>query len=150
MLRAEDPPDDLLVVVRATPGDRQLAEIKIAEDAAASALVYVVTDGAEQVILHGVSVFAWRDGVDAAEVLRRVPFAPSCGAVTVGALRVAGFPVLPTGANPDHFDVQLVARRSPADGPADAERLADAARRLLEVAGDLRPNPAYAGDQEAP
>ena len=150
MLRAEDPPDDLLVVVRATPDDRRLAAVEIAHDAAESALVYVVADGDAHVILHGVSVFAWRGGVDAAEVLRRFPFAPRYVAVTVGTLRAARFPVLPTGANPDHFDVQLVPGRSPDDGSADAEQLADAARRMLEVAGDLRPNPAYAGDQEAP
>ena len=57
MLRTEGPPDDLLVVVRATQDDRQLAEVEIAHDGAESALVYVVADGDAQVIVHGVSVF---------------------------------------------------------------------------------------------
>jgi hypothetical protein len=58
--------------------------------------------------------------------------------------------VLPTGANPDHFDVQLVPGRDVESGPADLDTLIGAAARLLDIAGDLQANPAYAGDEEKP
>ena len=147
-MRPDDPPDDLFVVVRATPSRRDVAAAKIAEDAEESARVYAVVDGDGTVILHGVSVFAHRGDVDVADVLRRFPFAPSYVTTTVGALRGAGFPVLATGANPDHFDVQLVPGRPVEHGSADHATVVEAARRLLDIAGDLRPNPAYAVPQE--
>ncbi len=59
-----------------------------------------------------------------------------------------GFEVLPTGANLDHFDVQLVPGRSVADGPADPAALVSAARLMIQVAGELLPNPAYAYKEE--
>ena len=150
MVRPDGPADDLLVVVRATPADRELAVAKIAEDAEESARVYVVAEGDTTVILHGVSVFAHRQGVEIADVLRRFPFAPFYAATTVGRLRAAGFPVLPTGGNLDHSDAQLVPSRTVEEGSAGADNLAEAAARMLDAAGELQPNPAYAGALEEP
>jgi hypothetical protein len=133
MLRPETVPDDLLVVVRATPADREVAIATIADDAEESARIYVVAEADTIVILHGVSVFAHRNDVDVADVLRRFPFAPAYVAATVGRLRAGGFAVFPTGANVDHFDLQLVPARTVDDGPADRPSLVAAARRVLET-----------------
>jgi hypothetical protein len=149
LVRSAAPPDDLLVVIRATPNDRSAAIDAIVATAAESAGTYVVTtpDGRVEVLV-GVSVFALRPGVDPLDVLGRFPHAPAYAASTVGALRGAGFPVIPTGANPDHFDVQLIPDRPEGSEPG-APELRDAATRLLDVAGEFRPNPAYAGSTDA-
>ena len=68
----------------------------------------------------------------------------------VDALRQAGFAVFATGARADHFDVQLVGGRTDHDQPASSQEISDAARRLVEIAGPLRPNPFYAGDRARP
>jgi hypothetical protein len=148
MLRAEPPPDDLLVVLRATPLDVDQAVAEIAEDAGESASVYVVTFDDRTELLHGVSVFAQRDGIGVNLVLERFAYAPTYCSARVGDLRRAGFDVLPTGANRDHFDVQLIPGRSVDDRPADRVALLGAARRMVQVAGDLLPNPAYAYPEE--
>ncbi len=109
------------------------------------------TDG-EREILYGVSVFAIRGDTTAADVLERFSASPNYLAVAVGKLRSAGFEVVATGANPDHFDVQLV-RGVPADAPArtvDDAELASRAAALLRLAGSLAPNPAYAGGESSP
>lgn len=119
----EEVPDDTVLVVRATPGDREQAVRSIAEDAGLSGEIYVIelVDGYREV-LHGVSVFARRPGVTVSEVLARFPVAPCYLETSSGRLRAAGFPVHPTGTNPDHYDVQLVTR-SERDRPAgDTER----------------------------
>lgn len=67
----------------------------------------------------------------------------------MGTLRVAGFPVLPTGANPDHYDVQLLPGRLEGSSPADIE-LGRAAGLLLDSADDSQPNPAYAVGTDEP
>ena len=144
MVRSEGPPDDLLVVVRATPGVVAAAIDAVVATAAESAGTYVVPrPGGGLEVLFGVSVYALRPGIDPLEVLGRFPYAPAYVAATVGALAVAGFGVLPTGANPDHFDVQLLPGRSEGSAVGAAE-LRSAAERLLAAAGELRPNPAYA------
>ena len=150
MLRAEAPPDDLLVVLRATPSDVDEAVTQAVKDAAGSALTYLVVIEGRAEILHGVSVFAHRDGVDARVVLHRFAFAPMYCAALVGVLRRAGFAVLPTGANVDHFDVQLVSGRSDEQGPVDQFTLASAAQLMIEAAGEFLPNPAYAYNEEEP
>jgi hypothetical protein len=132
------------------PSDRAVAVAAITDDAEESARVYVVAEADTNVILHGVSVFAHRNGVDVNDVLRRFPFAPSYVTATVGRVRDEGFEVLATGANVDHFDIQLIPARTVDDGPADRRSLVAAASRVLDVAGELRPNPAYAGPQEEP
>lgn len=148
MVRTEEPPDDLIVVVRATPADPEIALEEIVADAAGSADVYLLEINGRSEILHGVSVFAHRDGTDVVAVLERFPFAPTYAAVTVGTLRAAGFEVLPTGANPDHYDVQLVGGLTEESGAAERTELHRAAVVLLRVAGTRRPNPAYAGEKD--
>jgi len=56
--------------------------------------------------------------------------------------------VLLTGARPDHFDVQLVPGRGERDLVAD-DAVTTGARRLVDTAGDLQPNPFYAGAGDA-
>lgn len=52
--------------------------------------------------------------------------------------------MLPTGVNPDHYDVQLVGGQREEDlEPLAAIRAA--AQWLVALAGDLMPNPAYSG-----
>jgi homogentisate 1,2-dioxygenase len=132
------------VVIRASPASRVGAAEDIAEAARLSGEVYVVErgDGFREV-LYGVSVHARRPGADP-DVLQRFTAAPAYLAAPVGRLRAAGFPVLPTGAHPDHFDVQLVAGQGEAD-PVTDEAIMAAAWRLVGAAGDLQPNPFYAG-----
>ncbi len=144
MVRPGPPPDDLVVVLRATPGSLEAALDDIADAALQSAAIYVVEDGPIRCLLFGVSVFAVPAGGTPADVLDRFAAAPSYVEATVGALRVAGFPVIPTGANPDHYDVQLLDRVAENENRA-AAAVKMAAMRVLAVAGPLRPNPAYAG-----
>ena len=144
MVRPGPPPDDLVVVLRATPGSLEAALDDIADAAVRSAAVYVVEDGADRHLLFGVSVFAVPAGGTPADVLVRFDTAPTYAAATVGALREAGFRLIPTGGNPDHYDVQLLDRVDEDENrPADEVKVATA--RMLAAAGPLRPNPAYPG-----
>lgn len=149
-LREGDTPDDLVLVIRATPGTREEAIADIVADALRSGRLYAVADRTgRSEVLFGVSVFARRPGVAPVEVLARFDAAPAYLETTVAILREAGFDVLPTGVNRDHYDVQLVAGQ----GEEDLEPLASvraAAARLARAAGDLRPNPAYAGASGQP
>jgi hypothetical protein len=116
----------------------------IAEAARLSGEVYVVErgDGFREV-LYGVSVYARRPGADP-DVLQRFSAAPAYLATPVGLLRASGFPVLPTGTHPDHFDVQLVPGHGETDAVTD-EAIMASAWLLVDAAGDLQPNPFYAG-----
>lgn len=118
----------------------------MAEDAELSARQYVVeaVPGVREV-LYGVSVFARPPGVNIAAVLERFTGAPAYVEVAIGALRTAGLAVLATGANVDHFDIQLLGGVHESDPAASTEDLRAAAARVLAVGGPLRPNPAYAG-----
>jgi hypothetical protein len=143
-VRLGDVPHDLVVVIRASPASRAGAAEDVAEAARVSGEVYVVEheDGFREV-LYGVSVYARRPGADP-DVLQRFKTAPAYLAAPVGRLRAAGFPVLPTGTHPDHFDVQLVAGQGEGD-PVTDETIVAAAWRLVDLAGDLQANPFYAG-----
>jgi hypothetical protein len=145
MLREGEVPDDVVLVVRASPATRQDCIADLVGDAVRSGRLYSISnrDGQREV-LFGVSVFARRPGVTLVEVLTRFDMAPAYLEAAVGGLRGAGFEVLPTGVNPDHYDVQLVSGQREEDlEPLAAIRAA--AERLLAAAGDLRPNPAYSG-----
>ena len=146
LLRSGDTPDDLLLVIRATPADHEGAVDEMVEDAELSARQYVVeaVSGSREV-LYGVSVFARRSGVDVASVVDRFTGAPTYLEVAVGKVRAAGFAVYPTGTNPDHFDIQLMSGADEQDPAAVRSDLEEAAARVLAVGGPLRPNPAYAG-----
>jgi hypothetical protein len=96
------------------------------------------------VALYGVSVFA-RPGVSPTAVLRRFASSPFYLEATAGDLRKAGFDVLPTGANPDHFDVLLVDGRHPDEPLLPVAELRVAAERLVTLCGEPRANPAYPG-----
>jgi len=63
----------------------------------------------------------------------------------VREVRSSGFDVVPTGANPDHFDLLLIDGRSPDLPLLSLAEVELAARRLVEVCGELHPNPSYAG-----
>jgi hypothetical protein len=143
-VRPGDVPHDLVVVIRASPASRAGAAGDIVEAARLSSEVYVVEheDGVREV-LYGVSVYARRPEADH-DVLQRFRAAPAYLAAPVGRLRGAGFPVLPTGTHPDHFDVQLVAGQGEGDHVTD-EAIVAASWRLVDVAGDLQVNPFYAG-----
>ena len=108
--------------------------------------------GGDREVLFGVSVFAVEGDTTVAEVLERFSASPRYLAVTVGQLRSAGYPVVPTGTVSNHFDVQLVSGIS-ADVPArfveDGELAAEAAT-VVALAGPLRPNPAYTGGEPLP
>lgn len=114
MLRDERPPDDLVVLVRAAPASVAETVADITEAALDSSARYVVGDEGSREILFGVSVFAVRDA-DVSAVLGRFRAAPTYLAVAVGVLRAAEFPVLSTGTNPAHFDVQLLTGRADPD-----------------------------------
>jgi len=94
-------------------------------------------------------VFARPPGVEVATVLARFDDAPGYLETTVGVLRAAGFAVWPTGSVATHFDVQLLPGRRE-DEPVTLEAVRSAAVRLLNVAGELRLNPAYAGGGTTP
>jgi hypothetical protein len=125
MVREGEAPDDLLVVVRATPRRRGEAIDDIAADGLQSGRVYVVAEGKRRVRLYGVSVFALRPGVPLIELLVRFDEAPSYLQATIGRLRAAGFDVLSTGVNRDHFDVQPFAGH----GEEERSRWRPSARR---------------------
>ena len=143
-MRSEEAPHDLVVVVRASPANRVAAAEEMAAAAVLSAEAYVIErDDGFRELLYGVSVYARRPGADP-DVLERFSATPAYLAAAVGRLRAAGFPVLPTGTHPDHFDVQLASGHDEV-APATEEAIAAAARRLTEIAGDPRVNPFYAG-----
>ena len=143
-VRSGDVPHDLVVVIRASPTSRAGAAEDVAEAARLSSEVYVVEhESAFREVLYGVSVYARRSGADH-DVLQRFSAAPAYLEAPVGRLRAAGFRVLPTGTHPDHFDVQLVAGRGEGD-PVTEEAILAAAWRLVDAAGELQPNPFYAG-----
>lgn len=59
--------------------------------------------------------------------------------------------LLPTGSNPDHYDVQLLPGRvEGVDPEAGRDELRGAVLRLLLAAGEFHPNPAYAGEVHDP
>lgn len=147
LVRAGETPHDLLLVIRATPADREAAVDEMVEDAELSARQYVVeaVSGSREV-LYGVSVFARRPGVGIAAVLDRFTGAPAYLEVAAGVLRGAGFEVYPTGTNADHFDVQLIGGVREDDPAASSSDLHQAAVQVLAVGGSLKPNPAYAGE----
>jgi hypothetical protein len=146
LVRHDPPPDDLVVLVRATGPDRDQTVADMVRDARYSGDTYAIErpDG-DREVLFGVSVFAIPRGSTVADVLEQFATSSHYLAVTIGALRAAGFTAIPTGANPDHFDVQLVAGIA-ADGPAPAitdADLAAKAKALVELAGPPQPNPTY-------
>jgi hypothetical protein len=146
LVRPEDVPDDLLLVIRAMPADRSAAVEEMVDRAQLSASVYVFEQSGKWHLLYGVSVFAHRPGRDATDVLRRFPRAPMFVEAPVGAVRAAGFEVVPTGTDGDHFDVQLIAGVAEPDAPPSEAEVRAAATRLLDAAGEWRPNPSYAGE----
>jgi hypothetical protein len=146
LVRPEDVPDDLMLVIRAMPDNRSAAVEEMVDRAQLSASVYVVEQSGKWHLLYGVSVFAHRPGRDATDVLRRFPRAPMFVEAPVGAVRAAGFEVVPTGSDADHFDVQLVDGVAELDAPPSEAEVRAAAIRLLDAAGEWRPNPSYAGE----
>ena len=98
MVRPEGSPDELLVVVRATPANRDVAVAKIADDAEKSARVYVVAEREAMVVLHGGSVCAHRDGVALVDLLRRFPVSSARVGHrrAVEGRRIAVYPRAPT------------------------------------------------------
>ena len=149
MLRDEAPPDGLTVLVRATQADREAAVAQIAADALVSAETYLVlTAPGTQTVLYGVSVYARRAGTDMTKLLRRFRFAPVYIEAIAGTLRQEGFEILAAGADPDHYEVNLLPGQLVGAPLASVQQLSDAARRLLDAAGPPIINPAYAGGEE--
>lgn len=147
MVRQGEEPGDLVVVVRAAPATvaETVEDMVTAAEFSAEAYVVERHDGRRE-LLYGISVYARRPDAGA-DLLRRFSASPCYFEVSVGLLTAAGFPVLPTGADPDHYDVQLVPGRLERD-PADSALVTRAASRLVARAGDLQPNPFYAGGGE--
>lgn len=147
MLRPGPPPGATMLLIRATPASVDEAVLDIAESALDSADTYNVDlPHGSRVALYGVSVLGRPPAVGPSEPLRRFAAAPFYIEASVRDVRAAGFEVLPTGANPDHFDIQLIADRLPDDPLVPLTEVEAAARRLILVCGELRPNPSYAGD----
>lgn len=147
MVRHGEEPGDLVVVVRAAPATVAEAVEDMVTAAEFSAETYVVERAdASRELLYGVSVYARRPEAEG-DVLSRFIASPGYFEVSVGLLTATGFPVLPTGTDPDHYDVQLVPGRLEPD-PADSALVAWAVSRLVARAGDLHPNPFYAGGGE--
>jgi hypothetical protein len=146
-VRADDVADDALVVMRAASDIPELVLRAIIMDAADSGSVYVIErpDGKREV-LYGVSFFAVRSEQRRDGVLARFSSAPACLETAAGELRLAGMELWATGTNPDHYDVQILPGRVEGrDDDASPDELLIAATRLLVAAGELRPNPSYAG-----
>ena len=76
--RGDETPDDLVLVIRASPATRPECIADLVADAVRSGRVYAVagSSGRRQV-LFGVSVFARRPGVAPIEVLARFDAAPA-------------------------------------------------------------------------
>jgi hypothetical protein len=149
MVRDGGLPDDSVVVLRAAPTDRERVLRNLIDDATDSAATYVVLrpDGSRE-ILFGVSVFALPLGRSVADALSRFRSAPGYLRATVGAFRHAGFEVWPTGANPDHYDVQLLPGHIEGLQEPTLDELREAAARLLATGGDVVSNPDYPGESE--
>lgn len=147
MVRQGEEPGDLVVVVRAAPATvaETVEDMVTAAEFSAEAYVVVQHDGTRE-LLYGISVYARRPDA-ASDVLRRFTASPCYLEVSAGLLTATGFPVLPTGSDPDHYDVQLVPGRLE-PGPADRALVVEAASRLVARSGDLLPNPFYAGGSE--
>lgn len=145
MLRSATPPDDATLLIRAVLASAEDTVMDIARAAADAAEVYDVELVGERVALYGVSVFARSPAVGLTDLLQRFAGAPYFLEATVGELQAVGLRVLPTGANPAHFEVLLV-DRSPGMRSLSAPDLEPAARRLVDLCGDPHPNPFYAGD----
>jgi hypothetical protein len=134
-----------MLVIRATPANPSAAVEEMADQAILSSERYVIErEDARRELLYGVSVFAHRDGQDLTDVLYRFPAAPMFVEAAVGVIRGAGFEVLPTGTDADHFDVQLISGVAEADAPPSEQDVRVAASRLLDAAAPIRPNPSYA------
>ena len=146
MIRDEPVPADTSVLVRAAAASVAATVEDMVVDAVASSGLYVVEDEVGRLeVLYGISVFARRPGIGVERVLRRFPDAPCYLESSVGRLRAAGFDVLATGTNPDHFDVQLIAGRSPDVSPLPRAEVESAARRLVAATSGLIGNPGSAG-----
>lgn len=146
MLRPGEPPEGTTLLVRAAPVSVDEAVLDIAEDALESAEIYEVDRPiGGRVALYGVSVFALWPGRAPVDVLRRFASSPYHLQARAADVRAAGFDVLATGSNPDHFDVLLVDGRAPEELLLPLAPLVAAARRLVDACGELRPNPAYSG-----
>ena len=79
---------------------------------AARSRTYVIDQDGSRSVLYGVSVFVLgEDGVPRG-ASSRFAMAPGFIRAAVGTIRRAGFEVLPTGENRDHFDIQLLSGRS--------------------------------------
>lgn len=126
-LRREDPPADVVVVVR---GGRDSID-KLRRHTLRTARAWSL-DAAP---LFGISVFAVLDRTLETLLGERFASFRTVHLTTVGQLREAGFELLPTGLRP-HFTVRLHA--------AENEDL----QRLLAVLGPARDNPHYG--QSAP
>jgi hypothetical protein len=149
--KARDPTlADNLVVLRAAAQDPTRTLRNLVLDASGSGRTYAVerSDGRRE-ILYGISVYAQCEGQEVENVLRRFAQAPRYAAFSVGEIGAAGFEVIPTGTNPDHYDVQLIGDRFEGE-PAEAtdEELRAAAVRLLSTARQVASNPAYADSSE--
>jgi len=146
MLRDSDPPEGRMLLIRAAPATVDETVLDIAETALDSADTYVVDrpDG-DQVALYGVSVFGRPPGVAPADLLRRFAGSPFYLEASVREIRASGFDVLATGAKPDHFDVLIVSDRAPTEPLLTLAEIQGAARRLVELCGERRVNPSYAG-----
>lgn len=96
ILRAEPPPDDVVVVIRG--GERSL------EDAA---LDRALSDCWDAHGFFGLSVFADPSNADIAHLARRTSLIRRrvVRVAVVERLREAGFEVMPTFANPYHFSI---------------------------------------------
>jgi hypothetical protein len=149
MVRDGDVPDGSVVVLRAAPTDRERLLRNVMDDATDSAATYVVLrpDGSREV-LFGISVIGLRPGRSVADVLSRFRSAPGYLRATVGAFRHAGFELWPTGANPDHYDVQLLPGHFEGFPQPTVDELREAATRMLATAGDVVSNPDYPGESE--
>ncbi len=135
-----------MLLVRATPASVDEAVLDIAESALDSADTYeVVRPDGRRVALYGVSVFARSPGVQPGELLRRFAASPFYLEASAGDIRFSGFDILPTGTNPDHFDLLLIDDRTPGQPLLTVAEIELAARRLVEICGEMRPNPSYAG-----
>ena len=124
--RDEAAPDDLLLVVRG--GARTLSDPHLANQ---------VGDCWERYRFFGVSVFAAPDDdlVAVGVSVRAIRIRSVVRVARCGALRSAGFEVMPTFANPWHFSVVL------------ADATPDTFESLRSCFGQPVPNPGYAPDE---
>lgn len=126
LVRPEQPPDDLLQVVRG--GRTTLSDTHLANQ---------VGDCWERHQFFGVSVFGAPDDdlVVLSRAVRAIRIRPVVRVSRCGALRSAGFEVVPTFENPYHFSVVL-----PDATPATFES-------LRECFSDAEPNPGHEQEQ---